>query len=102
MTSGADFWCDSCDFSRKNVRGVAYALDEQGKRVFHAPEQVGEVFETICTECSHLYFRDPRADSASCPNCGSERLLEIQQLQNRPCPFCKKGTIVSNQLDLFQ
>jgi len=102
VTSGSDFWCDQCDFSRHNVRGVAYALDEQGKRVFNAPETTGEVFETVCVACTHLYFRDPKADSESCPNCGAEALFEIQQMQNRPCPFCKKGTIASNQLDLFQ
>ena len=102
MVGCSDFWCDACDFARQNVRGAGYGLDEQGNRVFGAPDQTGEVFEMVCTSCCYLWFRDPRVDSGDCPNCGSQAVFEIQQMQNRPCPFCKKGRIVSNQLDLFQ
>lgn len=107
MPRGFDFWCDNCDFVRRDVQEVAYSIDQHSKRLYASDDQVvdspaGMAFETVCVDCSHLFFRDPKKDPLSCPSCGSASIFEIQQLQHRPCPFCRDGTILSNQPDLFQ
>ncbi len=62
----------------------------------------GTAFETACFECGHLWHRDSKSDPLKCPDCDSKTILEVHQLQNRPCPLCRSGTIQSNQPDLFQ
>ena len=128
VTGGFDSWCTRCNFSRGSVGGQAYVVDKEGKRCLYVSEEEsssqmaqrifeqsgfeefeqfqascgGVVHETLCTECCHLWDRDFKVDPSVCPACGSGHIFEIAQMQNRPCPFCKSGTICSTQPDLFQ
>jgi len=114
--------CTDCEFTGPDGWGYyMYAVDEDGERVrcphpgeYAAAEEVlGDVSEAVfeertgfnyhcvCTDCAAQFDRDPDRDELVCPDCGSEGVELLVDLDGRACPDCGEGEVVAENTGMM-
>jgi hypothetical protein len=104
MALGQRFVCSHCcRFVDVWDEGNPYYLDETGeKRYAYHPEPyrdrcTGNDAPYICLSCGEKFVVDSESSFANCPKCFSALITPTVNLNNKLCPYCKRGTF---QLDL--
>ena len=87
--------------------------DAKGKAVYRLPDstsatagefaayfegRIGVMSGYLCLKCAKWTDLDRHKDPMQCRACGSENIVEFEELGGKPCPFCGKGHIVSKQI----
>ncbi len=52
--------------------------------------------DVICLECGRKTRSDDANPTTVCKKCGSSALHDTYHLDGQRCPFCKKGTFVTD------
>ena len=121
MASCRRFVCDRCGFSIKawddgnpyivDLEGVYHYFYHPGRetRIFsivqkiigHRPtpdevaywlnEHGGNRSDMLCLDCAHQFKMDLERENGKCPQCGSENVADLNDLEGRRCPKCKVG-----------
>jgi len=103
MAMGIVFRCNACP---KKIEawdeGHPYYVNELGKKVYaYHPDRERDQCtriesDVICLECGRKTRSDDANPTTVCKKCGSSALHDTYHLDGQRCPFCKKGTFVTD------
>jgi predicted Zn-ribbon and HTH transcriptional regulator len=102
LAAGRRFSCNACNYEIESWDdGNPYVVDAASGRkryVYHPdPERnqaVGNDSPHLCLACGHEFSVDSREPTSKCPKCRSDQICRTWRLDGKPCPKCKRGTLV--------
>lgn len=94
------FQCDKCSKIIESWSdGNPYFVDEHSvKQYAYHPDHealsrcIGNDSPYICLSCANEFMVDSQKPTSRCPKCSSEEIVDTQDLDQKKCPFCKRGT----------
>jgi len=94
------FVCSSCNYSIKAWSdGNSFYIDSNGKKKYAYHPDWNELALCIANDVPHLCLAcgkevkiDSRLESAHCPKCKSDKVVDCFQLDSIKCPKCDKGS----------
>lgn len=115
MIDSFDLICSHCDFVLENVsNGYPYVILKNGERhLLAAPHidtdaekatgqsydelveqnRLGELYHYICDDCASDALIDQNRDKIVCPECESQNLFTVSEMDQAYCPKCKSGQL---------
>ena len=103
MAAGRIFACNVCAHSIEAWdEGDPYYRDARGrKRYAYHPDPdrgrcTGVDSPVLCLSCGRKAVRDSAAPITHCRKCASAELIDVWQLEGRPCPYCKQGSFAAD------
>jgi hypothetical protein len=99
------FVCSGCGQSIKAWSdGNPFYIDDTGEKKYAYHPNHEELEKCIANDVPHLCLKcgtvskiDSRLDLQVCPNCHSESVRDLFNLEGVKCPKCKDGHFVSNK-----
>lgn len=96
--------CNHCNTSVSAWSdGNPYFINDDGEKVYaYHPNYedlercIGNDEPYICLECSESFLIDSRNSILLCSKCNSEQIVSTYELQDKTCPFCKKGAFIQD------
>ena len=108
--------CTNCDNSLEQWSdGNPYYIDP--RKIFTAPRSRCKVYvyhpdipdfpiagndvPHLCLSCNHQFNVDTEKPRTSCTKCRSRNIVDAWRSGGKPCPKCKKGTLVARDSGCF-
>lgn len=113
--------CESCDYSTPTqcsdtlyllINGERtilphpleeYIAEDKTGRPFAQLQQeglIGNFTPFLCLDCGEIAALDYHRDEMHCPICKSQYLTAAAEISSAPCPICKEGIVVTEQLGI--
>jgi DNA-directed RNA polymerase subunit RPC12/RpoP len=99
MAEAKLYVCDQCQHSIQAWSdGNPYYINQSGKKkyAYHPDHEklalcIGNDSPHLCLTCGKEFMVDSQKPRTDCPKCHSDQFVDLYDLDDHPCPYCKQG-----------